>query len=95
MDLNPFPPREWTLSNGPYELASYCLEESKTGKERTNVLVLLNAWLDSQSEPNERWDLATLGYWQARLQPLWEEDNSHLGETIVAICNRTGQDDGE
>jgi hypothetical protein len=41
MDLNAQPPAEWTTAEGPYELADHCVEN------KTNLLVLLNAWLDS------------------------------------------------
>jgi len=41
MDLNPQPPANWTSAAGPYELADYCVEN------KTNILLLLNAWLDS------------------------------------------------
>ncbi|KAF5377883.1 hypothetical protein D9615_006678 [Tricholomella constricta] len=41
MDLNPHPPAMWTSSTGPFELADHC------AKNRSRVLVLLNAWLFS------------------------------------------------
>ncbi|KAI0333719.1 carbon-nitrogen hydrolase [Cubamyces sp. BRFM 1775] len=67
MDLNTQPPAAWTsLRTGPYELAAYC------AAQRTRVLVLVNAWLDSgdggrEDEPDWR----TLDYWALRLRPLW------------------------
>ena len=64
MDLNVQPPAKWT-EDGPYELADFCLER------RANVLVLLNAWLDSGRDPHEPKDRQTLNYWAARLEPLW------------------------
>ena len=103
MDLNPQPANPWTLQGGPYELADYC--RSSTGKPRTKVLVLLNAWLDSHSVPTSKWDTEVLNYWAARLRPLWDLEHSGDGrtsdaeeevtkETIVIICNRCGSDGG-
>ena len=66
MDLNVQPPATWTIS-GPYEVADYCIAK------RTNVLVLLNAWLDSASSEDRVVDLDTMSYWAERLRPLWEE----------------------
>lgn len=66
MDLNVQPPAVWdSLSSGPYEIADYCISQ------RTNLLVLLNAWLDSGEEPEEETDWRTLNYWASRLRPLW------------------------
>ncbi|KAI0763655.1 carbon-nitrogen hydrolase [Trametes elegans] len=66
MDLNVQPPAVWnSLSSGPYEIADYCIAQ------RTNLLVLLNAWLDSGEEPEEETDWRTLNYWASRLWPLW------------------------
>ncbi|TDL22151.1 hydrolase [Rickenella mellea] len=104
MDLNPQPPAHWQLKEGPYELASYCLEEV-AGKPRTNVLLLLNAWLDSKVDPEDEHDYDTLEYWIARLNPLWsdltqeqKEDETVPSEeskdTIVVICNRAGEENG-
>lgn len=103
MDLNPQPPTLWTLKGGPYELAEYC--RSSSGKPRTRVLVLLNAWLDSHSDPESKWDTEVLNYWTARLRPLWDLEHSEdeqpsnsedevSRETIVIICNRCGSDGG-
>lgn len=107
MDLNTRPPGRWTLHNGPYEIAEYCIEKKVT------VLVLLNAWLDSLRDVHDPIDWSTMNYWAARLRPLWaragdsekeeyESDDSVsegedpvLGhETIVIVCNRSGQEDG-
>lgn len=101
MDLNPRPPSLWTSREGPYEIADYC--RSTEGKNRTNVLLLLNAWLDTKEDPESKWDLQTLNYWTARLRPLWdiEHGNDPTGnkgatkETIVVICNRCGADNGK
>ncbi|TFK33047.1 carbon-nitrogen hydrolase [Crucibulum laeve] len=106
MDLNPHPPALWTLVEGPYEIADYCI------CKKTNVLVLLNAWLDSGKETDEEHDWSVLNYWAARLRPLWNSESesdtdsadveniaedlavSHVPgeETIVVICNRTGSE---
>ncbi|KAG5646012.1 hypothetical protein DXG03_004614 [Asterophora parasitica] len=49
MDLNPHPAATWTREGGPYELADHC------AKNKSRVLVLLNAWLfsgmDEEGEP--------------------------------------------
>ncbi|KXN82788.1 Protein N-terminal amidase, partial [Leucoagaricus sp. SymC.cos] len=97
MDLNPFPPTDWRLETGPYELADYCHGQN------TDVLVLLNAWLDPDSEPDDEPSWSTLQYWAARLRPLWHrmsenDDKVHMshGEktTTVVICNRSGEENG-
>lgn len=99
MDLNPLPPVEWTLRTGPYELADYC--RSSERKERTKLLILLNAWLDSHDNEDSKWDVGTLNYWCARLRPLWDVEHarepgseSEGAETVVIVCNRCGVDDG-
>lgn len=106
MDLNAKPPAVWTLEEGPYEIADFCVEK------KANVLILLNAWLDSGEEVEQAKDWRTLNFWVARLRPLWtrtedlddeysesdEEDGSITGprgqETIVIVCNRCGQENG-
>lgn len=65
MDLNAQPPALWTLEDGPYEIAQHCLDK------KANVLVLLNAWLDSCREFDDATDWSTLNFWAARLRPLW------------------------
>ncbi|RPD62257.1 carbon-nitrogen hydrolase [Lentinus tigrinus ALCF2SS1-7] len=65
MDLNVQPPAMWDLTLGPYEIAEYCIAQ------KTNLLVLLNAWLDSKSSPDEDTDWQTINYWATRLRPLW------------------------
>ncbi|TFK63049.1 carbon-nitrogen hydrolase [Pluteus cervinus] len=48
MDLNPHPPAKWmSLEGGPYEVAEYALEH------RSNVVILLNAWLLSDEDKRE------------------------------------------
>jgi len=100
MDLNPQSP--WTLDGGPYELADHCL---KTG---SGLLILLNAWLDSEKEQDMEEDLSTLNYWATMLRPLWyrmSDDGSNGGdaepqsvsedtETVVVVCNRSGVENG-
>lgn len=102
MDLNPFPPKDWRLEDGPYEVAEYC------ATNRVNVLVLLNAWLDpgdGDEEDTEEPSWSTVNYWAARLRPFWTESTSvnapeqMQGEsgsdrTIVVICNRCGEENG-
>jgi protein N-terminal amidase len=90
MDLNPFPPAIWNSEEGPYELASFVIDND------TRLVVILCAWLDSKAHPEEPWDRQTLNYWIARLFPLWRhvDDRQTERETIVAICNRAGADGG-
>lgn len=97
MDLNVQPPAEWTLDEGPYEMADYCIAK------KTNTLIMLNAWLDSGVDGNEDRDWQTLNYWAARLRPLWAKatgvsmPNSQKDaedETVVVICNRCGEENG-
>lgn len=98
MDLNPFPPADWTLEDGPYEVADYCQFQN------TDLLVLLNAWLDPDpgvDEEGPSW--STLQYWVARLRPLWfgEQEEGSITQvetdktTTVVVCNRTGEENGE
>jgi len=93
MDLNCQPPADWTLETGPYEIANYCIDQ------RSDVLILLNAWLDSGRDPESDEDWGVLNYWASRLRPLWarkeedEVDNSQEGrETVVVVCNRCGEE---
>lgn len=94
MDLNAQPPSVWTLENGPYEIADHCI------KKKANVLLLLNAWLDSDEALGEAKDWSTLNYWVARLRPLWarseefSEDSSNESDSEVAKLRdeSTGQD---
>ena len=66
MDLNTQPPAVWSsLRTGPYELAAYC------AVQRTRVLVLVNAWLDSKDGREDEPDWQTVNYWALRLRPLW------------------------
>lgn len=103
MDLNP-QIDEWTSARGPYEIADYAVSKG------ADVVVLLNAWLDSQQEVGEVYDWQTLNYWAARTRPLWtdgqgdkvdlpeepeeQESQEHGRETIVVVCNRSGSESG-
>lgn len=108
MDLNPQMP-DWTRAEGPYEIADHCISK------KSNLLILLNAWLDSAKELEEKHDWSTLNYWAARMRPLWsngndddndsnssqeeqnasERSDSASHETVVIICNRSGQENGQ
>jgi protein N-terminal amidase len=103
MDLNP-QSLSWTIHGGPYELADHCM---KTG---SGLLILLNAWLDSEEEKDMEEDISTMNYWATLLRPLWfrmgnngEDGEDHAepqnksedSETIVVICNRNGTENGE
>jgi protein N-terminal amidase len=98
MDLNPQPPAQWTLADGPYELADHCVQT------KTDVLVCLNAWLDSERRVEEERDEGTLWYWSARLRPLWARDYDDAAQmeqrrekhrrTVVVLCNRSGEENG-
>ena len=99
MDLNVQPPATWDFALGPYEVAEYCIAQ------KTNLLVLLNAWLDSKQYPEHSHDLSTIGFWSKRLRPLWTDDNISPSDeasdsdrdrtTLVAICNRGGTEKGK
>lgn len=62
MDLNSQPPAFWD-----FELAEYCIAQ------KTSLLVLLNAWLDSKADPEADTDWQTINYWAVRLRPLWDK----------------------
>jgi len=70
MDLNP-QNDDWRASDGPYEIASHCLSN------KANILILLNAWLDSGEDREEACDWSTLNYWAARLRPLWDVEDGN------------------
>jgi protein N-terminal amidase len=91
MDLNPKPPAHWTSMEGPYELAWFAK------RNETRIVVLLCAWVDSKEGEIDGWDLGTVRYWMARFRPLWQKEDGDVdegGETIVIICNRTGEERG-
>ena len=90
MDLNPFPPAIWNSREGPYELASFAIDND------TRLVIILCAWMDSRTHTEKPWDLKTVDYWVARLLPLWERTNNQQAgrDTIVIICNRAGLDGG-
>ncbi|KAJ6508297.1 carbon-nitrogen hydrolase [Mycena sanguinolenta] len=89
MDLNAQPPHQWTIADGPFEVADFCLDQ------KTNLLVLLNAWLDSGEQPEEDYDMHTMNFWAERLRPLWVESSPASQETLVIICNRGGAENGK
>ncbi|KZT11849.1 carbon-nitrogen hydrolase [Laetiporus sulphureus 93-53] len=96
MDLNPQQSVKWSIE-GPYEIADHCISK------RSNLLILLNAWLDSGSKADEQKDWYTLQYWASRLKPLWAGSplsiegvqGTPADETIVIICNRCGEENGK
>ncbi|PPQ71039.1 hypothetical protein CVT24_011920 [Panaeolus cyanescens] len=65
-DLNP-QSSIWSVLKGPFELSSHALEN------KTNVLILLNAWLDSKKDEDVEHDWSTLNYWASRMRPLWSD----------------------
>ncbi|KAF9046113.1 carbon-nitrogen hydrolase [Panaeolus papilionaceus] len=103
-DLNP-QTSLWSVLSGPFELSAHALEQ------KTNVFILLNAWLDSKKDEDVEHDWSTLNYWASRMRPLWsngveledmEEDNPQEPlnpeddpEMIVVVCNRTGEENGK
>ncbi|KAI0064083.1 carbon-nitrogen hydrolase [Artomyces pyxidatus] len=74
MDLNVQPPTLWTVKDGPYEIAQHCIDTN------SNLLVMLNAWLDSGESPEEDEDWQTIRFWSARLRPLWAANSDDLTE---------------
>jgi protein N-terminal amidase len=70
-------------------VADYCLTQN------TVLLVLLNAWLDSEEEPDGDYDMHTMDYWAERLRPLWLKSSPASQETLVVVCNRGGDENGK
>ena len=93
MDINVQRPLEWRSLEGPYEIASHC------GAENSNLLILLNAWLESSGDIGEDNAWTTMNFWAHRLRPLWEQQEGvptdGQRKTSVVICNRTGHENGE
>lgn len=93
MDLNVQRPLEWKSIEGPYEIALHCVAEN------SNLLILLNAWLESPEEIGEDYAWTTMNFWAHRLRPLWERrggmSTEDQREVNVVICNRTGEENGE
>lgn len=107
MDLNTRPPGRWTLNKGPYEIADYCIEKKVTVLVLLNAWLdslrdthdpidwsTMNYWAarlrplwarkgDSEKEEYESDESVSEG-----------EDLALGHETIVIICNRSGQEDG-
>lgn len=93
MDINVQKPSEWKSIEGPYEMASYCVAEN------SNLLILLNAWLESPDDIGDDHAWVTLSFWAERLRPLWEQRegisaNDRRGTNVI-VCNRTGNENGE
>ena len=86
MDLNPR--STWTFDGGPYELAEHCL---KTGSD---LLILLNAWLDSESDQERAEDFPTMNYWATMLRPLWDRRASSTTTGGSESSNREGSSSG-
>jgi len=91
MDINS-QTEHWQDEGPPYELADYCWSQ------KTNTLVLCNAWTESDNHEDLHHDLGLRDFWKARLLPLWA-NNYHGGddvnhETIAIICNRVGTEKG-
>ena len=85
-------PSEWNSIEPPYELASYCVAEN------SNLLILLNAWLESPEDIGKDYAWGTVNFWAARLRPLWEKRGGSSADDRrgmnVVICNRTGEENG-
>jgi len=93
MDLNVQRPLEWKSIEGPYEIASHCIAEN------SNLLILLDAWLESPEDIGEDYAWTTMNFWALRLVPLWEQREgvsaTEQREMNVVVCNRTGNESGE
>lgn len=93
MDLNVQRPLQWESIEGPYEIASHCLAQ------KSNILLLLNAWLESPEDTGDSHAWTTMDFWAHRLRPLWEPKEgvttNDQREIDVVICNRTGNENGE
>ncbi|KAH9925582.1 uncharacterized protein B0H18DRAFT_877085, partial [Fomitopsis serialis] len=101
MDPNPVPSAEWNLDSGPYELTAHCIST------KTDLLVLLNVWVDSGDEEGSDEDWGTMNDWATWLRPLWDkplldghgshsqDTHGELGEEIVVVkCDRFGEENG-
>ncbi|KAJ3920787.1 carbon-nitrogen hydrolase [Lentinula edodes] len=95
MDLNAQPPADWKTRGPPYEVAEYAL------KEDVDVVVMLNAWLDSgedEKDFGDVFDWTTVEFWATRLKPLWvrlsgsdssakeQEESKDEEETRGEVC---------
>lgn len=93
MDLNVQKPLDWETIEGPCEIASYCVAE------KSNILLLLNAWLESPEDSGDSHAWTTMNFWAHRLRPLWEPQEgvstNDRREINVVICNRTGNENGK
>jgi len=66
MDINPHPPYTYDDFPPVCELAEFAVQKN------ARILVLLCAWLHSDTSPDSQWDMVNIEYWLERVQPLWE-----------------------
>ncbi len=66
MDICPHPPNTDDNPTPVYELAEFAVQKN------ARILVLLCAWLRSDSSPDSQWDMTNIDYWTERVRPLWE-----------------------
>lgn len=80
MDINVQPPRNWDSLDGPYELADYCLSQ------RSDTLILVNAWLATFDDDYDESAWGTLNFWAQRLRPLWigEDELSNPADNLFS-----------
>ena len=106
MDLNPQPPTLWTLATGPYEIADHCLAT----KSRLLILLnsWLDSENDPDAKQDwhtlNYWAARLRPLWQRNEAECSGEDEEEFAdddedegdgeETIVVVCNRTGQENG-
>ncbi|KAF8073961.1 carbon-nitrogen hydrolase [Lyophyllum atratum] len=83
MDLNPQPPALWTSAEGPFELADY------TAKNRSRLLVLLNAWLYSGLTEDD--ELGEMGEKEDEKED--NSDNSKEGTELEAEDDEDNEPD--
>ncbi|KAJ3892913.1 carbon-nitrogen hydrolase [Lentinula edodes] len=79
MDLNAQPPADWKTRGPPYEVAEYAL------KEDVDVVVMLNAWLDSgedEKDFGDVFDWTTVEFWATRLKPLWVQGGARASSLL-------------
>ncbi|KAJ3344273.1 Carbon-nitrogen hydrolase [Gonapodya sp. JEL0774] len=97
MDVNPW---RFTAPFTAYEFANFHVAQG------TTLLLLSMAWLLSRPdesatlitrrtpEENEKSRTQTLNYWVARLAPLVDATSGGGREVVVAVANRTGNEEG-
>ena len=107
MDLNP-QVQDWSLARGPYEIADHCISTKSNVLIVLSAWVDSQRKLE---ELDEKYDWSTVDYWASRTRPLWSDGNYSdsseeqdtltydpplaSNETIVIVCNRTGQENGQ